>query len=94
MWRIWVESIGVAKSSSSQTDSLVLGFLSVHRESARDANRLAGYESGFVREQEGNDARIVLGFAQPSHGYGALEGFGELATRVEISEERRIAGTR
>src|SRR4029453_1176203 len=50
---------------------------SVHGETAGDADGLAGDVGGVIREEEGDQPRIVFRGAEPPHRDGALEAFGD-----------------
>src|SRR5262245_64855613 len=51
--------------------------LSVHGETARDADRLAGDVGGVIGQQEGDEPGIIFRHAEPPHRDGALEPFGD-----------------
>src|SRR6478752_5094912 len=51
--------------------------LSVHGETARYADGLAGDVGGVIGQQEGDEPRIILRYAEAPHRDGALEPLGE-----------------
>src|SRR5262249_50684528 len=54
-----------------------ISHLSVHGETARDADGLASDVGGVIGQQEGDEPGVILRGAEPPHRDGALEPFGD-----------------
>ena len=63
----------------------------MHGETAGDADGLAGDVGGVIRQQEGDQARVVFRHAEPPHRDGALEPFGDAGAVRPSIKLRRMA---